>query len=287
MKALSRIRQDFDVEKLTGKVLVVHGDTVSTLMGAMIGRKLKMQVCHVEAGLRSHHLLNPFPEEIDRLLTSRFAKVHFPPGQEAVKNLNHSKGQVVDTVYNTILDSLKFSQEIPIITEGLEDVIKEDYFVFVMHRQENLMNKDFVKQVVERIEMLAKDRKCVFILHQITKNTLKEMGLLEKIKKNTNFILLPRLDYFEFMKLLKASKFVITDGGSNQEELHYMGKPCLIMRKTTERNEGIGQNAILYQGDIDKILTFGKEFFSYEIPSVVVEESPSSIIANVLILYCN
>ena len=87
------------------------------------------------------------------------------------------------------------------------------------------------------------------------------------------------------MKLLNASKFVITDGGSNQEELHYMGKPCLIMRKTTERNEGINQNAIMYQGNLDRILIFGNDFEKYKIPSVVADNSPSSIIANLLDCY--
>lgn len=284
-RALNIIKQAFDVEELKGKALIVHGDTVSTFMGAMIGKQLKMKVCHVEAGLRSHQLFSPFPEEIDRVLTSRIARVHFAPGKGAVNNLKKAKGQVVDTVFNTILDSLKISHELPIVTNGLKEIIQEDYFVLVMHRQENLLNKDFVKQVIEQVEQLAQERKCVFILHEITKNTLREMGLMEKMNSNSNFILLPRVDYFDFMKLLNASKFVITDGGSNQEELHYMGKPCLIMRKTTERTEGINQNAIMYQGNLDRILIFGNDFEKYKIPSVVADNSPSSIIANLLDCY--
>lgn len=280
--AIEIIRRYFKDDELIGSSLIVHGDTVSTFMGAMIGKAFKMKICHIEAGLRSHNLLNPFPEEIDRILTSRLARVHFAPGKEAVENLRKAKGQVIDTVYNTILDSLLLSEQMSIVTVGLEELVKQDYFVFVMHRQENLMNKDFVKQVLERVMLLTKERKCVFILHEITKNTLNEMGLMDKLKENTNFVFLPRVDYFDFMKLLNVAKFVITDGGSNQEELHYMGKPCLIMRKTTERNEGIGKNAIMYQGDVDKILVFGKEYESYKIQRLVASESPSSIIANML-----
>lgn len=280
--ALHMIEKHFQRDELMGQVLVVHGDTVSTFMGATIGKALKMNVCHVEAGLRSHHLFNPFPEEIDRILTSRLARVHFAPGKEAVNNLKNAKGQVVDTVYNTILDSLTISQEMPIMTKGLKEIIQEDYFVFVMHRQENLMNKDFVKQVVNRIASAAEERKCVLILHKITENTLREMGMFEPIEKNSNFILLPRVDYFDFMKLLQGAKFVITDGGSNQEELHYMGKPCLIMRKTTERQEGIGKNAIMYQGNISVITDFVENYKNYEIESLVGNESPSSIICNYL-----
>jgi UDP-N-acetylglucosamine 2-epimerase (non-hydrolysing) len=279
-RSMKVILKSFSKEELEGVPLVVHGDTVSTLMGAMIGKELKMKVCHVEAGLRSHNLLNPFPEEIDRLLTSRLARVHFAPGEEPTNNLKKAKGKVINTKYNTILDSLSISRTMPIITSGIDNVIKQDYFVFVMHRQENLANKDFVQKVVSNIIKVSKKKKCVLILHKITENTLSQMGLLEKLRQDDNFILLPRVDYFDFMRLLENSKFVITDGGSNQEELHYMGKPCLVMRKTTERKDGIGSNARMYGGDIDMILKFAKHYNKYERESIVGEYSPSKIICD-------
>lgn len=282
-KALKIIRQAFDESEMHGKFLVVHGDTVSTFMGALIGKALKMKVCHVEAGLRSHHLFNPFPEEIDRILTSHFARLHFAPGQEAVDNLKSAKGEIVNTVYNTILDSLTLSRKMPIITGNLEDIIQTEYFVFVMHRQENLMNREFIKQVMKQIEDAAKTRKCVLILHKITENALADMGILDELKHNNNFILLQRVDYFDFMKLLENSKFVITDGGSNQEELHYMGKPCLIMRKTTERKEGIGENAVMYSGDVECIKEFAVNYARYQRESLMEKCSPSSIICDALI----
>jgi UDP-N-acetylglucosamine 2-epimerase (non-hydrolysing) len=278
--AVNKILKRFSREEISNIPMVVHGDTVSTLMGAMIGRELKMQVCHVEAGLRSHNLLNPFPEEIDRLLTSRFARVHFAPGDEPTNNLKKAKGKVINTKYNTILDSLSISRAMPIVTSEIEDVIKEDYFVFVMHRQENLANKEFVQKVVSNIVKVSKKKKCVLILHKITENTLSQMGLLEQFRQNDNFILLPRVDYFDFMRLLENSKFVITDGGSNQEELHYMGKPCLVMRKTTERKDGIGSNALMYGGDVNMILKFAKCYNKYERESIVGEYSPSKIISD-------
>ena len=282
-KSLGKIRENFDSNKLIGRPLVVHGDTVSTFMGAIIGKKLKMKVCHVEAGLRSHHLFNPFPEEIDRILTSRLARMHFAPGEAASSNLDKVKGKVINTKYNTILDSLSLSRKMPIITDGLEKIVQQgDYFVFVMHRQENLMNKEYVKQVIQQIEEVARERRCVLILHKITENTLMDMGILEELKQNENFILLPRVDYFDFMKLLEHACFVITDGGSNQEELHYMGKPCLIMRKTTERQEGIGSNAIMYDGNIAIISGFAQNYKKYEIESLIGNQSPSSIICNYL-----
>ncbi|MBQ6993311.1 MAG: UDP-N-acetylglucosamine 2-epimerase [Lachnospiraceae bacterium] len=281
-KAIPAIQGKFKDYRLSGEKLVVHGDTVSTMMGAMIGKRLGMQICHVEAGLRSHHLFNPFPEEIDRLITSKIARVHFAPGAIAEKNLVGVKGKVINTEYNTILDSLSESRNLPIQTDKVVDVLEQKYFVFVMHRQENLMNKYFVQDVLEQIRDVSKQMKCVFILHKITEKTLIEMNLLNDLKKDKNCILMPRVDYFDFMKLLACSQFVITDGGSNQEELHYMGKPCLIMRKTTERNEGIGQNAILFGGEVKMIADFVDEYEKYKIPPVVGTESPSKIIAEYL-----
>lgn len=261
--------------------IVVHGDTISTLMGAGLGKKLGMRVCHVEAGLRSHNLLNPFPEEIDRVLTSRCAQVHFAPGAEAAKNLSRSKGKVVNTGHNTLIDSLQYSLKIPVesnITKFLED----DYFVFVMHRQENLSNKKFFCSVVKRISTLAKHLMCIFIMHDITRNALDRFELLDTVRKHANIILQPRVDYFDFMKVLHNARFVITDGGSNQEELYYMGKPCLIMRKTTERSEGIGKNAILFGGEIGAIDLFASSYKSMEQNAVVAELPPSSIIVDEL-----
>lgn len=254
--AVNKIKSTFSAEKLKNALMVVHGDTVSTYMGAKLGKKLGMTVCHIEAGLRSHCLFDPFPEEIDRLLTSRLARMHFAPGDEAEQNLKNIKGKVINTKHNTLLDSLRISEGFPINDEKIERIVSSDkpYFVFIMHRQENLANEKFVRDVIERIEKIANNCHAIIILHTITRNTLKKFGLSEGLRNNKNITLLPRVDYFDFMKLLKESEFVITDGGSNQEELYYMGKPTLIMRKTTERSEGIGENARLYRGieDIEK-----------------------------------
>lgn len=282
-KAKKIIRQNFNIADMKNKLMIVHGDTVSTFMGAMIGKQLHMKVCHVEAGLRSHNLLNPFPEEIDRLLTSGIARVHFAPGKEATKNLARAKGKVINTQYNTIIDSLLVSKSMPVITDSLRAVLMKDYFVFVMHRQENLMNKEFVSQVITHIEKMAEKIKCVLILHKITESVLQEMGILQRLQSNSNFILFPRVDYFDFMKMLDRAKYVITDGGSNQEELYYMGKPCLIMRKTTERNEGIGKNARMFGGDVGELLIFSSEYASMQIDPITVEHSPSAAIAEALV----
>ncbi len=258
-KAPAMIKSFFTAEKLKGADLVVHGDTISTMMGAFIGKKLGMRICHVEAGLRSHNLLNPFPEEIDRLITSKMARMHFAPGRDPVNNLKGVKGRVINTHQNTLLDSLIYSEKIPLENDAVTQILGEDYFVFVMHRQENLVSKTFVQGVVNEIIAISKKHKCVIVLHEITKNAFYKFKLIDALRENNNIILLPRMDYFDFMKLLRNAKFVITDGGSNQEELFYMNKPCLLMRKTTERNEGIGANARLFNGEVSDIRKFVHE----------------------------
>lgn len=277
--AAKKIRDAFPQVDYKRSLMIVHGDTVSTMMGAMVGKKLGMTVGHVEAGLRSHNIFNPFPEELDRMFTSRRARIHFAPGKVPSDNLKNAKGKVVDTQYNTILDSLNYSYQVPLKSE-IKNYINDDYFVFVMHRQENLMNDRFVKEVVNHILQIAENKKCIIILHEITRVEFEKIGILENLGENPHVVLQPRVDYFDFMKLLYHAEFVITDGGSNQEELHYMGKPCLIMRKTTERNEGIGQNAVMFGGDLNKITEFAEGYKNMQIEPTKVEISPSEIICD-------
>lgn len=282
--AISKIRVAFSACNFSEAYMVVHGDTVSTYMGARLGKKLGMTVCHIEAGLRSHNIFNPFPEEIDRILTSYIARMHFAPGNEPTSNLKNAKGKVINTIQNTLLDSLQFSHQIP-VSDLVRNILKEEYFVFIMHRQENLANKNLVRSAVNEIENASNRRKCVIILHQITKNAFENMGLLEQLKLNQNVILLPRVNYFDFMKILYYSKFVITDGGSNQEELYYMGKPCLIVRKTTERKEGLNHNAKLYGGDVSEIGRFINSYEKFCKEKVETDELPSKIIVDNLVWY--
>lgn len=290
--AYKMIRSSFSNDELIGKNLIVHGDTVSTFMGALIGKKLHMKVCHVEAGLRSHNLLNPFPEEIDRLLTSQIARVHFAPGAEAEKNLNRAKGLVVNTIENTLKDSLRLSKTMELKSDAVREILdsknkeNEGFFVFVIHRQENLVNTNLVNGAIENVIEASEKLKCVIILHMITELTFEKLGLMEKLKMNKNIILLHRVDYFDFMKLLSAARFVITDGGSNQEELYYMKKPCLIMRKTTERTEGIGKNARLFDGTAEDIKRFIDADSNYKF-SVEEEKANHSSEKIVDVLMCD
>lgn len=257
--------------------MVVHGDTVSTVMGAYTGKKLGMKVTHIEAGLRSHHWFNPFPEEIDRMLVSRMATYHFAPGEKAAENLKGKSG-VFNTGINTLYESYQYALKQECREHIIEKLREEDYFVLVVHRQENVSNTDLMKQIIRRARVVAKQHKCVLVFHRITEIKLQELGLMDEISADAGFVTVPRMDYFDFMKLLKGSQFVITDGGSNQEELSYMGKPALILRKSTERNEGIGENALLYHGDPSEIDYFVDHYMDYRRDEAAYQERVADLI---------
>lgn len=103
---------------------------------------------------------------------------------------------------------------------------------------------------------------------------------MDRLKKNKNIELTPRYDYFEFIKLLNKSEFVISDGGSNQEECFYLGKPCLLLRNETERKEGIDKNVVLSNFDEKVINDFINNYQKYKFKMISDKQSPSKMIVN-------
>jgi UDP-N-acetylglucosamine 2-epimerase (non-hydrolysing) len=262
-----------------GSVMVVHGDTVSTVMGAILGRVLGMKVAHVEAGLRSYDYFNPFPEEIDRVITSSLANFHYAPNSWSANNLKNKTGDIVNTDENTLLDSLRIAQNTAGMPSVLDDLSGKTYFVFVLHRQENLFDTDFVTFMIRRCVQQAKEQHCVLVLHELTKIKLEEMGLLSALRKNPNFSLVPRLPYLDFMKVLGTCEYLVTDGGSNQEESYYLGKPCLILRTHTERIEGLNENVLLSEKNESVINSFFEDIDFYKKDPKIYDCHPSAIIA--------
>lgn len=269
------------VENGRGGIILVHGDTFSTLLGALIGKVLRIKVGHIESGLRSFNLFHPFPEEITRILTFSLADYYFCPGDWAVKNLNRYKGKKINTTLNTLYDSLKLAME-------NEDGIKVDipdipYAVATIHRYENIFHRDKLQRVIDILIGVSGKIKVLFILHPPTEKNLKKFGLYDLLSKNKNIDLRPRYDYFEFIKLMHHSEFIISDGGSNQEESYYMGHPCLLLRKATERREGLGENVVLSNYCTEVIEEFIKNYKKYRAEPMRLPESPSKIIVDYLI----
>lgn len=265
--------------------LLVHGDTVSTFIGAFVGWLIGASVVHIEAGLRSFNLFRPFPEELCRIFVSKFAKVAFCPGQWACENIkNNTKLKhvdVVDTVENTLIDSMRMALSSEVGVSVCKN-LPEKYFLFVCHRQENLYDKDFLHKMFLRIAKISDAIQCVAILHEPAEVALRSMGLLEYFENIPNIKIYPRQSYYEFTNILNKASFVVTDGGSNQEECYFLGKACLILRKETERREGLNFNAILSLKDfsiIDDFLASPYRWTQFPVDSKV---KPSSIVSNYL-----
>ncbi len=261
-------------------IVLVHGDTLSTLAGALIGRFTGITVGHVESGLRSYNLFHPFPEEITRILVIRLSQVLFCPGSWALKNVESMNKKKVDTQFNTLLDTVnlskkKRSQSSGNLSEGIFSLVS-------LHRYENIFKMKQLLDIVVLLEKIAKKHHLIFILHPPTKKQLKKFGLYNRLESNPNITCENRFPHSVFLQILLKAEFVITDGGSLQEECSYLGVPCLLYREATERKEGMGKNVVLSGREEDRILDFIKNYKEYVRQEQEDRKSPSIIISDYL-----
>ncbi|WP_440998003.1 UDP-N-acetylglucosamine 2-epimerase [Arhodomonas sp. SL1] len=241
-RMLRRRRTLFRNELNRPPTVVVHGDTFSTLLGALAGKLTGCRVAHIESGLRSFNVWNPFPEELTRKLVFRLTDLAFCPGEWASGNMARYNVETVDTGQNTLLDTLRLALA---DDEPADKTEFKRYCVASVHRFENIFVRQRIEWVAEALERVAEELDVVFVLHPATEKRLRVTGLFLRLCSNPRIHFRERMPYTAFIRLLQASVFVLTDGGSNQEELYYMQKPTLILRNATERREGIGERAVL------------------------------------------
>lgn len=235
-------------------IYVVHGDTFSTLLGIYLARKFGGRIAHVESGLRSYNVFNPFPEELVRLAAMRLSDIAYAPGSWAARNLAGFPVDVIDTGENTLLDALRYA-----LTAGLSTPAGDETHggvLFSIHRFETLYSRRRTRLVLEFAEMLSERCNVVFVLHPSTEQRLSDLGYLDELKAIRNMTVLPRMTYLPFMRLAMHSRLVVTDGGSNQEELSYLRIPTILMRAATERQEGLEDNVCLGKFDRERMQRF-------------------------------
>ena len=237
-------------------IVIVHGDTFTTVVGSVFGRLLGVPVAHVEAGMRSHNLRNPFPEEMNRRLAAKFVNVHFAPGEQAVANLAGESGVVVDTGLNTVCDSLDLVPEG--FAPSLPRPLPSGYGVVSLHRFELLRQGDILRSTMETLAKLAQEKPMVFVDHPPTAARIKELGL-DHLFEGERLIRIPKLDYLEFVSVVRSSSFIVTDSGGLQQESAHMNHPCLVHRLTTESPDGLGRNVIVSKYDLDVLEDFVRD----------------------------
>lgn len=251
-------------------VLLVHGDTTTTLAAAMAGFYANVQVGHIEAGLRTYDMQAPFPEEFNRQVTSKIAKWHFAPTEQSRRNLIlegvHDRSILVtgNTVIDTLLWTLGRIKSETSRADRLDTLIrqllpfnwKQDRFILITgHRRENFGAG--IRQICEALVELAhqfSDLQFVYPLHMNPNIREPVDNLLMDV---SNIHLIEPLDYEPFIYLLKHSHIVLTDSGGIQEEAPSLGKPVLVMRDVTERPEAVSAGTVELVGTNKKNIVNG------------------------------
>ena len=224
-------------------VVLVYGDTNSTLAGALAAAKLHIPVAHVEAGLRSFNM--NMPEEINRVLTDRISNLLFCPGESAVNNLYRegignnagilTHAPVVRNVGDVMYDAALFYREIA-KPEGVIDGTNGKYYLATIHREENTDNYDRLSNIVEALELIAETTPVILPLHPRTRKILLGHNLQMR-----GVTLIDPVGYFDMLLLLDRCNAVFTDSGGLQKEAYFFRKPCVTLRDETEWVELVEQ----------------------------------------------
>lgn len=223
---------------------IVQGDTMSVLCGSLSSFYSKIPVFHIEAGLRSNNLLEPFPEEAIRQMVSRIANIHFAPTETAKTNLINEgiDEEIIFVVGNTVVDALNCLSDNSMaraekfcLSIGL---CKDDNIILVtIHRREN--HGDKLKSILDAIESLSYEYSNYKFVIPVHPNPNVKSIIHNTLKKLKNVLLLLPLDYPELVQIMKNSKLILTDSGGIQEEALTFNVPILVLRNETERIEGI------------------------------------------------
>ena len=251
-------------------LVLVHGDTSTTLNGALAAFYNQVPVGHVEAGLRSHDLYSPFPEEANRKLTGQLTELHFSPTMANYKNLiaeNIPKEKIIITG-NTVIDALLSVIDKNYIFEN-EILNKIDFgnkkvILLTTHRRENWGNpmENIFKAIVNLVKTQS-DVEIIFPMHRNPK--IRELANQYFGDYTDRIHMIEPLEYVEFANLMSKVYLIMTDSGGIQEEAPALGKPVLFLRTETERPEAVDAGTVKLAGiETDSIYQLVKELITFE-----------------------
>ena len=237
-------------------IVLVFGDTNSTLAGALSASKLHIKVGHIESGMRSFD--KSMPEEINRILTDHCSDLLFCSTKTAVDNL-FAEG-IKDDVFLTgdvMVDSLLYNQEIAERESNIFSLLflkKREYLVATIHRASNTDNEENLTNII--YSFLETDEQIVFPIHPRTQISLRKFGLYEKLENKPSIKITKPLSYLDFLKLASNAKKILTDSGGIQKEAYILKIPCITLRENTEWVETVEDRwNILVGADKEKILS--------------------------------
>jgi len=250
-------------------LVFVQGDTTTVMAGALAAFYKHIKIAHLEAGLRSGDLYSPFPEEGNRIITGHIANFHFAPTNRAVENLK--KEYILNNVYmvgNTVIDALHLGLGL------IKDLGEEKNYLFFKfldftkkivlitgHRRENF--GEGFENICSAIKILSNNHPEVQFVYPMHFNPNVREPVNRLLKNQDNIFLIEPLDYPYLIWLLEKCYFVLTDSGGIQEEAPTLGKPVLVMRDVTERQEGVeAGTAKLVGTDIQTIVSNAEQLFN-------------------------
>ncbi len=251
-RALNGLNEIIKTEK--PDIVLVHGDTTTTFVGALAAFYNQVAVGHVEAGLRTWNLYSPYPEEANRQMVGILANLHFAPTQIAANNLI-KEGKKQNDIFitgNTVIDAMKYTVKDDYNHEIFDWIGNDRMILLTAHRRENLgepMRNIF--QAVKRIVNEFDDVKVVYPVHmnpRVREIANEVLGNTDKVK------LIEPLEVIDFHNFMNKSFLILTDSGGIQEEAPSLGKPVLVLRNTTERPEGIEAGTLKLVGTDEKTI---------------------------------
>jgi len=287
LSALAITKLDAVISEIRPDLVLVQGDTTTAYMAALTAFYWKVDVAHVEAGLRTYNIYSPFPEEINRQSISAIAKLNFAPTEYAAQKLLEERRNNVHVTGNTVVDALfdildrEISPamiDLKILTKKSCDTQNPKLLLLTAHRRENLGHP--LKEIFTAVSLLLVARQDVVVVYPIHLNPQVKVAAEEIFGKCfvrhlhsrkkalygegaehlKRLLLIPPLDHSDLVRVMQWSTFVLTDSGGIQEEAITLGKPVVILRDTTERLEGVRAGVSKLVGwSKDKILDLSQK----------------------------
>jgi UDP-N-acetylglucosamine 2-epimerase (non-hydrolysing) len=257
VRCLARLEPVLREEK--PDLVLVHGDTTTTLVATLAAFYQKVPVGHVEAGLRSHDFMNPFPEEANRRLADALAALHFAPTALSRQQLlqENIPAESIFVTGNTGIDALRIGTERiergpGQISDSVQTLARSPFVLVTAHRRENFGRP--IEDVCRAIRRLADERRHLHFIYPVHLNPQVAEPAHRMLGQQPNIHLLKPLSYGDLLFLMQRCTFVITDSGGIQEEAPALGKPVLVLRKVTERPEAVQAGTVRVVGtDADEV----------------------------------
>ena len=251
------------INEVKPDIVLVHGDTTTTLSASLAAFYNQCKVGHVEAGLRTYNKYSPYPEEINRQVTGVIADLHFAPTNESKKNLI-KEGKCESDIYvtgNTAIDTLKTTVKSNYTNEIIDKIGNDRIILLTAHRRENL--GDTMKNMFLAIKKIVEEFNDVQVVYPVHLNPKVRDVADEILGDNKKIHLIEPLNVVDFHNFMEKSYIIMTDSGGIQEEAPSLGKPVLVLRDTTERPEGVEAGTLKLVGtNKDNIYEATKELLT-------------------------